>query len=428
MKIRSVTIQKKNSTKKGKSKVSIFCVAMITALVTLSTPSMARDAKITIQVLSATVKDKVVSNATVMFQKQGKNSIAVKTNSQGKAILSPAPFDGTDDGSVMLIIKAKGYSTLVVKCPCNELTYALSDKMKKSSSIRMVLSWGAKPLDLDSHLSFSRNHIYYKNKRGNNASLDVDDTNSYGPETITINKLNSGQNYVYAIHNFSDRSIFKSRTLGESQAKIFVYRGNSLNKVYYVTPKDYGTLWVLFGISETGEFYDINEFTRAKEPKQVGRILSERKWSYQTGSKVCSNPKSPCKSSNQAFNSNELSYKIPDNIEKNTPYYSDFFWGVLLKSRKAIPYKGLASCEGFFAEKERLQIQKQFPNNKVFASRSGCLTPVSYSNTNRAYEFIAVFAGDTKTKAKEFLKQVKRTGKFKGANIRQMQVIVKRKE
>ena len=63
---------------------------------------------------------------------------------------------------------------------------------------RMVLNWGEAPPDLDSHLltpiiDGNTYHIYYSNT-GNYegppyAKLDTDDTNGYGPETITISQL-----------------------------------------------------------------------------------------------------------------------------------------------------------------------------------------------------------------------------------------------
>jgi len=77
--------------------------------------------------------------------------------------------------------------------------------------IRFVLNWGAEPRDLDSHLKTPEidsveYHISYSN-RGNAydppyAILDVDDTDGYGPETITIKQTFSGT-YIYYIHNYS---------------------------------------------------------------------------------------------------------------------------------------------------------------------------------------------------------------------------------
>jgi len=46
------------------------------------------------------------------------------------------------------------------------------------------------------------------------------------------------------------------------------------------------------------------------------------------------------------------------------------------------------------------------------------------SNTNQADDFLAVYAGETKKEASTFLKKVKATGRFKGANLRSMQVVV----
>ena len=51
---------------------------------------------------------------------------------------------------------------------------------------RVILTWGSSPSDLDSHLEGPGYHVFYSNKTGKNAELDVDDTTSYGPETVTF--------------------------------------------------------------------------------------------------------------------------------------------------------------------------------------------------------------------------------------------------
>lgn len=68
------------------------------------------------------------------------------------------------------------------------MTYAISPVMTNLDGMRVVLSWGEKPFDLDSHLIFPGGHIYFDSKEGTDANLDVDDTDSYGPETVTISK------------------------------------------------------------------------------------------------------------------------------------------------------------------------------------------------------------------------------------------------
>ncbi len=78
------------------------------------------------------------------------------------------------------------------------------------SIITMRLNWGLVPSDLDSHLiTPSGTEVFYAG-RGNLvaapfAALDVDDTDSYGPEVITLTKLMVGT-YKYFIHNYSGQT------------------------------------------------------------------------------------------------------------------------------------------------------------------------------------------------------------------------------
>lgn len=212
-----------------------------------------------IQVLSATVKDKPVGGAEVIFQKNGEKSVNTTTNLLGKSSVN-VPFN-TNDSSSLLIIKAKGYSTLVVKCPCNGLTYALSETMTQLDGMRIVLSWGGHPIDMDSHLVFDRNHISFNHKSGDSAWLDVDSRQGYGPETITIGERNSGNDYIYAVHTFYDEGQFKKNHYS-IKAKAQVYVGNSLVRTYYFQPGEPGTLRYLFGVNKQGEIYDLNKIVR----------------------------------------------------------------------------------------------------------------------------------------------------------------------
>lgn len=80
--------------------------------------------------------------------------------------------------------------------------------------ITLVLTWGASPSDLDLHASGpdgsgGRFHVaYYSLNPVSHASLDVDDTSSFGPETVTINVSSPGGDFVagqyeFWVHNFS---------------------------------------------------------------------------------------------------------------------------------------------------------------------------------------------------------------------------------
>ncbi len=398
------------------------CKVLIAVLLFASV-SVAKD--LTVKVLSATVKNQKLAGAKVTLQKNGYSSVTGITDAQGICRISPAPFDGTDNSTIDMIIEKSGYSTLVVKGPCNGLTYAMSKHMVQADGTRIVLHWGENPRDMDSHLSFPQNHIYYKSKTGTNANLDVDDTSSYGPETITIQKKKAGQQYIYAVHNYSDRKNSESRQWKSNQAKVFVYVGNRLMRTFYVTPKSVGNLWVVFGIDGSGNFFDINQFTSVSSSEAVGDFLLSREWSVHTKSPVFGSPTATAPVTEYPFNENEITYELPSTLKSSVPYYSDYFYAIMLKSQKSRPFDPTTECDGFISEEERIATQKLFPNNKVFTSRSGCDSEVSYSNTNREYEFIAVYGGKTFSEAKTFLAKVKATGKFNGPNIRKMQIIVK---
>ncbi len=210
---------------------------------------------IAIQILSATIKDKKIDGATLILQKNGEQSSTATTDSTGQANLNSV---FADDASSLLIVKKEGYSNLVVKCPCAGMTYAISPVMQNLDGMRIVLNWGEEPKDLDSHIVYPGNHIYFSNMKGTDALLDVDDTTSFGPETITINRKHDGERYVYAVHDYSDGSNPNSDRLSKSGAKVFVYVGQTLIRTYYVPQNKVGNLWTVFAVTESGEFQEFN--------------------------------------------------------------------------------------------------------------------------------------------------------------------------
>ncbi|OJT20336.1 hypothetical protein BO221_30340 [Archangium sp. Cb G35] len=235
--------------------------------------AMAADA-IKVQILSATVKDQKIAGAEVIAQKNGEASIKGTTAADG-TVRFEKPFGGADDSAVSLIVKKDGYSNLVVKCPCDGLSYAISPVMSQNlDGMRIVLNWGAQPSDLDSHLVHPSTHVFYSAKKGDLANLDVDDTTSYGPETVTLEKKKNGVKYLYAVHNYTEGDKQGSVTLSNnSQAKVFVYVGSSLVRTFTPPKGKAGNVWVVFGIGDNGEFYDINKFTDVKDRGQVGSFM-----------------------------------------------------------------------------------------------------------------------------------------------------------
>lgn len=221
---------------------------------------------ISIQVLSAVEKDKKIDNAEVLIQRNGETTSKSYTNAQGKVTLNNS---FPDDQTTILIIKKEGYSTLVVKCPCNGLTYALSPVMDNLDGMRIVLNWGRYPEDLDSHLVFPNNHIFFSSKNGDKSNLDVDDTDSYGPETITIDNKKFGETYYYFVHDYTNKENPNTMSLSNSDAKVFIYVGQTLTKTYYIPKNKKGNIWNIFKINGNGEIEDVNAII-SKTENQVG--------------------------------------------------------------------------------------------------------------------------------------------------------------
>ncbi len=212
-----------------------------------------------VKVLSAVVKDKTIDGAQIIWQRNGESSQKAQTSAEG---IAGFPHTISDNDNTTMIISKAGYSTLVVKCPCDNLTYALSPVMQNVEGLRVVLTWGETPSDLDSHIIFPGNHIYFENKTGTDANLDVDDTTSFGPETITIERKHVGQRYVYAVHDYSN-GVYDhkdSKELSFSQARVEVYVGQTMIRSYRVRTDVTATSWVIFGIDDNGTFHDINQY------------------------------------------------------------------------------------------------------------------------------------------------------------------------
>ncbi|MFY0761497.1 cell wall-binding repeat-containing protein [Metabacillus dongyingensis] len=136
---------------------------------------------------------------------------------------------------------------------------------------RIVLKWGEEPSDLDSHLTGpaadgERFHIYYGDRETYEneelmAKLDVDDTDSFGPETITILKQQDGV-YRYSIHDFSNNESTDTDALSKSGAVVEVYRGSYLIRTFHVPANRTGTLWTVFEL-DGSTIVPINEISNA---------------------------------------------------------------------------------------------------------------------------------------------------------------------
>ena len=118
--------------------------------------------------------------------------VAVKSQSQ----LAITALSGNRLTNTLSVTSGSTGSTL-------ESCLVLSDA---AASLNIRLTWGQLPEDVDSHVFLpSGEHISYRAKGSllspTFAYLDVDDTDGYGPEVVTVSKLMVGT-YRYFLHNF----------------------------------------------------------------------------------------------------------------------------------------------------------------------------------------------------------------------------------
>lgn len=247
----------------------------IVLIVVLFSTFVAAKEMISINVLDSQIKGQPVEGASITFEKNGTAVNGGITDSHGRLIIKDGIFGGIDDSSVKIIIKKAGYATLAVRGPFNGLTFALSREMKDIGGYRIVLSWDEAPKDIDSHLVYGNSHIYWNNKNGVQGMLDVDDTDGFGPETITIKKSLNGNRYIYAVHDYTNKDESFSSKLSESGAKVLVYAGSTQIETFYIPQGKIGNLWVLFTISEYGDLIPINKFTTVHNLDEADSLLKE---------------------------------------------------------------------------------------------------------------------------------------------------------
>ena len=161
----------------------------------------------------------------------------------------------------------------------NTLLNGAISPCQSEKQLRIVLTWGADPADLDSHLNGVLSdgktfHVYYQNTAARSGgvtvcTLDHDDTTSYGPETVTLYVPSSGV-FRYSVHNYTYRKDVSGNNLANSGALAVVYRGNTLVAVFPV-PNKYGSVWNVFEVRD-GMIVPLNTMEYVTAPADVGNF------------------------------------------------------------------------------------------------------------------------------------------------------------
>ena len=185
---------------------------------------------------------------------------------------------GLDAGNYTVTISKEGYIsttfniTIVggIDLEFNSTITPVGDE----EAYRVVLTWGYTPEDLDSHLNatlgISNDHIYYRRMTGSGSNLDVDDTTSYGPETITIPDISvySGK-VMYSVHDYTNRDSDTSSEMSNSGAVVKVYKGGTLLETFYIPAGVAGTVWNVFYFDEAHNIVPVNTFEFVTDPDAV---------------------------------------------------------------------------------------------------------------------------------------------------------------
>ena len=158
--------------------------------------------------------------------------------------------------------------------------------------MRIILGWptGRTGVDLDSHFQIPDNSSnawglhwarnigqcydagcdFYRYSATDNVTLDIDEQQAGGMETITVITAKSGFTYSHSVHDWSNRADNNSTDLSKSGAKVTVYLGSSLPGSDY--PTEYtvpsgrstggkGNLWRVFTFTKSGGLVKVHQLT-----------------------------------------------------------------------------------------------------------------------------------------------------------------------
>ena len=192
-------------------------------------------------------------------------NISETTDSEGKYVLYKVPIANTSISASKSCYVTNSPTLSLVADEQKTVNFALSPELAQDEELRIVLTWGESPRDLDSHLLVPADASHLNGyevdylTRGINdpeqypyAYLDVDERYGHGPETITIfDTLN--HTYKYYVHNFTGEA-----EITTSNAIVQVYDRNGLRKTYNIPTSGNGRYWYVFDIDASGGIVDQN--------------------------------------------------------------------------------------------------------------------------------------------------------------------------
>lgn len=243
------------------------------------------------------VQEVGISGVTINFRagedsSDGEVVATAETDEDGYYTVYLAPGEYTGEISGTGIVTTYMYASSS-QYEFNREQDATAIRATGMDSVKIVLTWGERPYDEDSHLEGptaegGRFHTWYGNKiyQGEDgiryADLDWDDITSYGPETTTIYRLVDGK-YRFYVHNYSGYP-----SLASSSAKVQVYKGNSTTPINtFEIPDDTrnqnALYWFVFdmNVSGNGKTVDITPLNELRyDTNSTLRLANSAEESY----------------------------------------------------------------------------------------------------------------------------------------------------
>jgi uncharacterized protein YjdB len=199
------------------------------------------------------------------------NTPGTTINFGGGGVVAPFTISNTST----ILVHTPGYADAIVHiAPLDGQTLVRTiaiTPVVPPGTVRIVLTWGANPIDLDSWLAGplaggGRFRVSFSSPGNCNASpfacLDVDDVDGFGPETITITQQTAGV-YRYSVNRF-----FGSGSIATSGARVDVYTSDGLARTFTPPPGN-GDWWEVFELSN-GVITGLNRYGSG-QPSLVSR-------------------------------------------------------------------------------------------------------------------------------------------------------------
>ena len=103
--------------------------------------------------------------------------------------------------------------------------------------------------------------------------LDVDDTSSYGPETITVRNVKADEKFSYFVHDYTNSYSEVANEMSLSGAKVQVYLEGKNIATYTIPTNQPGTLWHVFDFDgATKTIKSVNTLEYQNDPYTIGGI------------------------------------------------------------------------------------------------------------------------------------------------------------